>query len=182
VTETLLNQILLEREGEKVDRHNVKSIVNMLLSLNANPRMYRPTLRPLYFEVLTLDCMPPTLRLFWLDIESRIINTTSSVYESVFEEPFLQTSRTFYKLESETLQRTCDARDFLIQVEKRLIEEEERTQFYLSPNTEPKLRVILEQVLIHENVKTVADVSICSVSSFRFFSPLLVFWFLHDKY
>ncbi|KAJ3413350.1 hypothetical protein HDV05_008132 [Chytridiales sp. JEL 0842] len=124
-TNTLLNQILLEREGEIIDRHTIKSVVDMLLSLTPGPQPKGASL--------------------------------SSVYEAVFEQAFLESSKAFYALESETLLRTCDARDFLMRVEQRLEEEERRTQHCLSMKTEPKIRGILEETLISKNVKAVID-------------------------
>ncbi|KAJ3349956.1 Cullin-3 [Entophlyctis luteolus] len=127
LVETLLNQILLEREGELIDKSAIKSVTSMLLNLSA-----------------------PDAR----STGSTSVSTLTT-YEGEFEKYFLETSRQFYKLEATKLLETCDAKDFLLRVEKRFAEEDERVSAYLSPDTGPKLTAILEQVLLEDNVKAV---------------------------
>ncbi|KAI8811734.1 Cullin [Cladochytrium replicatum] len=82
---------------------------------------------------------------------------TSSVYESDFETFFLQTSRSFYELESQSFLRQCDASEYLKKVEKRLAEEEMRTKHYLTSTTEPKIRRILEEEAIERHLETIIE-------------------------
>ncbi|KAJ3243119.1 hypothetical protein HDU78_000813 [Chytriomyces hyalinus] len=124
--ETLMNQILLDREGDVVDKFAVKSMTDMLLSLsNANARVGSGSMS----------------------------QSTMSIYELDFERPFLATSGAFYTLEAAHLLATCDARGFLLKIENRLLEEEERVKAYLSSSTGPKLRAVLESVLIADKVE-----------------------------
>ncbi|ORY49554.1 Cullin-domain-containing protein [Rhizoclosmatium globosum] len=127
--ETLMYLILLERQGEIIDRSSIKTITNMFLSLNNVNAIAQGTM------------------------------TTSSIsiYEQDFERYFLATSREFYRLEAAHLLETCDAKTFLSRVAERISEEDQRVVAYLSPDTGPKLQKILENVLIQQNVTSVIE-------------------------
>ncbi|KAI8086346.1 Cullin [Halteromyces radiatus] len=84
--------------------------------------------------------------------------TKETVYVTDFETKYLETSTAFYQVESQTLTNTnYDAPEFMRKVEKRLDEEEERTNHCLSMVTEPKIRNIVETQLIANNLKTIMD-------------------------
>ncbi|KAJ3131094.1 Cullin-3, partial [Physocladia obscura] len=127
--ETLLHLILLERQGDVIDRFSIKSIIDMFLSLNSTDA--RAT--------------------------SETTQSTITTYEHDFEKYFLATSRQFYVLEAAALLQSCDAKTFLIKIESRLNEEDARVSAYLSIDTGPKLSKILENVLIESNVAAVIE-------------------------
>jgi cullin 3 len=81
-----------------------------------------------------------------------------SVYVQDFEPLFMGESSKFYERESKALLVGSDAANYLRLVEKRLQEEYERSQHYLSPSSEPKIRRIVEKELIETHMKTVAEV------------------------
>ncbi|CAO3648248.1 unnamed protein product [Cunninghamella echinulata] len=83
--------------------------------------------------------------------------TKESVYVTDFETKYLETSTSFYQVESQNLTSNYDAPEFMRKVEKRLEEEEERTTHCLSMVTEPKIRNIVETELIARNLKTVME-------------------------
>ncbi|CAO3641310.1 unnamed protein product [Cunninghamella blakesleeana] len=83
--------------------------------------------------------------------------TKESVYVTDFETKYLETSTSFYQVESQNLSSNYDAPEFMRKVEKRLEEEEERTTHCLSMVTEPKIRNIVESELITRNLKTVME-------------------------
>ncbi|KAI9315665.1 Cullin [Dichotomocladium elegans] len=87
--------------------------------------------------------------------ELQDITTTESVYAVDFERRYLETSTSFYQVESQTLASSCDAPEFMRKVEQRLEEEYERTTRCLNLSTEPKIRNIVETQLIANNLKTV---------------------------
>ncbi|KAI9350328.1 Cullin [Obelidium mucronatum] len=127
--EAILNLILLEREGEIIDRSAIKTMTNMFLSLNnTNARVTAST-----------------------------TTSTISSYEQDFERYFLATTQEYYTLETTNLLQTCDAKGYLIKIEARLNEEEGRVSGYLSADTGPKLTSILERVLIEAHVATVIE-------------------------
>jgi len=83
-----------------------------------------------------------------------------TVYGQDFEPLFMGESSKFYERESNEMLVVSDAGSYLIHVEKRLQEEYERSQHYLSPSTEPKIRRIVEKELIEAHMKSVAEVFI----------------------
>ncbi|KAI8620951.1 ubiquitin ligase SCF complex subunit Cullin [Chytriomyces sp. MP71] len=127
--ESMLNEILRDREGESIDRFAIKSMTTMLLSLNnINARA-----------------------------TSNATASSVSIYDHDFERFFLATTREYYTLEAANLLQTCDARGYLVHVERRLQEEEDNVKAYLSQDTSPKLTLILEDVLIEKNLSAVIE-------------------------
>ncbi|KAF9937420.1 Cullin-3 [Modicella reniformis] len=80
-----------------------------------------------------------------------------SIYVTDFEILFVDTSREFYKVESDDLVRRFDPPEYMRKVEDRLKEEHERCTFYLTEKTEPKIREIVEQEMIAKHLKTVME-------------------------
>ncbi|KAI8821887.1 Cullin [Fimicolochytrium jonesii] len=80
-----------------------------------------------------------------------------TVYETDFEVQFLQTSNDFYSLESGMSLHECNATEYLKRAERRLIEEEQRIDNYLTPATEPKIRRVVEKQLLENHVKTIIE-------------------------
>ncbi|OZJ05319.1 hypothetical protein BZG36_01568 [Bifiguratus adelaidae] len=83
--------------------------------------------------------------------------SNDSVYVVDFEKAFLQTSSEFYKIESQMLISQCDAPQYMKKVEKRLNEEQERTQHYLSKDTEERIRKIVEEELIANHIRALIE-------------------------
>ncbi|KAI9357043.1 Cullin [Zopfochytrium polystomum] len=125
--ETILDQILLEREGEMIDRLCMKSMVDMMLSLN-----------------MTAGTSASSF-------------SSISVYDQHFEPIFISSSREYYSRITETLLTTCDAREYMLRVERLLADESNRVRAYLSNPTEPKIRTILEELLIANNLQTIIE-------------------------
>jgi cullin 3 len=82
-----------------------------------------------------------------------------TVYVQSFEPLFIGESSKFYERESNEMLVESDAATYLRHVEKRLQEEYERSQHYLSPSSEPKIRKIVEKELIESHMRTVAEVA-----------------------
>ncbi|GAA5808944.1 hypothetical protein MFLAVUS_002344 [Mucor flavus] len=83
--------------------------------------------------------------------------TNNTVYAVDFEAEYLETSTSFYQIESQKLVSSYDAPEFMRKVEKRLEEEYERTVHCLSMSTEVKIRTIVETQLIANNLKTLME-------------------------
>ncbi|KAI7908004.1 Cullin [Cokeromyces recurvatus] len=83
--------------------------------------------------------------------------TNNTVYVVDFEVDYLETSTSFYQIESQKLVSSYDAPEFMRKVEKRLEEEYERTVHCLSMGTETKIRTIVETQLIANNLKTLME-------------------------
>ena len=80
-----------------------------------------------------------------------------TVYAVDFEEQYLETSQSFYQLESQKLLSCHNTPEFMRKVDQRLEEEYERTVHCLSVSTEPKIRTIIETQLIANNLSTLME-------------------------
>ncbi|POV95948.1 hypothetical protein PSHT_15402, partial [Puccinia striiformis] len=76
-----------------------------------------------------------------------------SIYKSDFEPVFLVHSREFYREEGTRLLSSGDAAQYLQKVEKRVIEEDIRSQSYLHETTETKLTQILNEELLKTHLR-----------------------------
>ena len=86
-----------------------------------------------------------------LGIESR------SVYYEDFEEPFLQQSAEFYRMESQKFLAENSASVYIRKVDERIREESERANHYLDKSTEARIVKVLEDELISAHMKTIVD-------------------------
>ncbi|ORX96190.1 Cullin-domain-containing protein [Basidiobolus meristosporus CBS 931.73] len=84
-------------------------------------------------------------------------NSLLTVYQVDFESKFLESSTQFYRVEGQTLIGTCDSPEYLKKAEKRLTEEEQRSQHYLYSGTEPKIRSIIEKEMLENHIKTIIE-------------------------
>jgi cullin 3 len=69
-----------------------------------------------------------------------------NVYYEDFEEPFLQQSAEFYRLESQKFLAENSASVYIRKVDERIREESERANHYLDKSTEPRIVKVLEDV------------------------------------
>lgn len=73
------------------------------------------------------------------------------VYREHFEMPFLDSTETYYKLESENFLASNSVSDYLKKAEERLREEEDRVERYLNTSTRKALVTKCEHVLIRDH-------------------------------
>ncbi|KAJ7773239.1 Cullin-domain-containing protein [Mycena metata] len=78
-----------------------------------------------------------------------------TVYKRDLEPALLKESQTFYEAEGSKLLQSCDAPEFLRRVEGRFESEDSRTHHYLSRNTAPALRQILQSHLLTAHLNAV---------------------------
>jgi len=130
---------------ENVARHQkIKPrLLNVLLSLIRKERTGEVINRAIIKNI--------TQMLVDLGINSR------TVYEEDFEKHFLDTSSSFYKVESQTFISSNSASEYMKKVEKRLNEEMERVKHYLDPGTESKIKEVTERELITAHMKTLVE-------------------------
>eukprot|EP01122_Echinamoeba_exundans_P003081 TRINITY_DN1322_c0_g1_i3.p1 TRINITY_DN1322_c0_g1~~TRINITY_DN1322_c0_g1_i3.p1 ORF type:complete len:767 (-),score=234.76 TRINITY_DN1322_c0_g1_i3:63-2363(-) len=83
--------------------------------------------------------------------------SSRAVYEEDFEKPFLETSASFYRVESLQFIAENSCSDYMRKVEIRLKEEVERVQHYMDPATEPKIREVAERELISNHMKSLVE-------------------------
>ena len=79
------------------------------------------------------------------------------LYLTSFEDDFLRASRDFYRAEGESLLRQMDAGAYLRHTTSRLREEMDRCRSSISPLTASKIAAVVEDELIRENMREVAE-------------------------
>lgn len=82
---------------------------------------------------------------------------STTVYKLDFEPLFLKESESFYEAEADYLLTTCDASEYLRRVDARFVSEDSRTHHYLSRQTSPLLKQILENHLLTPHLATVVS-------------------------
>ena len=88
-----------------------------------------------------------------LGVNSRI------VYEEDFEQPFLEATRDFYRVESQEFIASNSCPDYMRKIENRRKEELDRVQHYLDQSSENKVREVVEAELITKHMHTLVHVS-----------------------
>lgn len=119
----ILDQIQMERDGDIIDKHLIKSCVWMLEGLHED------------------------------DIESE----EQRLYNTSFEKEYLETSRTFYRSESESMLRDFDAGAYCRHARRRIYEEDERCKQTLLESSGPKIQMVLEDELIKNRLQELVE-------------------------
>lgn len=90
-------------------------------------------------------------------IASMLADLGLPVYREYLEEPFLQCTAEFYRLESEEKIASYDCPSYLLYAEKRLAEESQRVISYLHPTTAPRVAEVAEKELIAGRMKSLLE-------------------------
>ncbi|KAJ0853610.1 putative cullin [Helianthus annuus] len=86
------------------------------------------------------------------DIIKMLMDLGPSVYQQVFEQPFLDASATFYRGESQRLIECCNCGEYLKKTEKCLNEEIDRVACYLDAKSEVKITNVVEKEMIESQM------------------------------
>ena len=89
--------------------------------------------------------------------ETVIEQETTKLYLTSFEPKFLDASRAYYRDEGRRLVEGADATTFCSRARQRLKEEKERCQQSLSLSTEAKIKLVIEQEFIENNITDVIN-------------------------
>ena len=90
-------------------------------------------------------------------ISSMLADLGLQVYRKYLEDPFLECTAEFYRLESAEKVTTSDCPSYLLHAEKRLAEESQRVAAYLHPSTAPRVAHVAEQELIARRIRPLLD-------------------------
>lgn len=82
---------------------------------------------------------------------------TLDLYKQCFEEEFLACTSVYYTQEGQSLVRTLETVDFLLYIERRIKEENERVDLYLDESTRSPLLTRVEKCLISDHMQEVVD-------------------------
>jgi cullin 3 len=119
----ILDQIQMERDGDVIDKHLIKSCVWMLEGLHED------------------------------DNEGE----EQRLYNASFEKAYLDTSRDFYRSESELLLRDSNAGAYCKHARRRIYEEDERCKQTLLESTGPKIQKVVEDELIKNRIHELVE-------------------------
>ncbi|KAF2108290.1 Cullin [Lophiotrema nucula] len=119
----ILDQIQMERDGDIVDKHLIKSCVYMLENL----------------------------------YEDEMESEDSRLYSLSFEREYLDSSREFYRQESELMLRDSDAGAYCRRARQRIREEEDRCRSTLLEVTAPKIQKVVEDELVKNRIRELVD-------------------------
>ncbi|KAJ4352975.1 hypothetical protein N0V95_003768 [Ascochyta clinopodiicola] len=123
LNQVILDQIQMERDGDVIDKHLIKSCVWMLEGLH----------------------------------EDETESEEQRLYNVSFEREYLDTSREFYKSESELLLRDSDAGAYCRHARRRIYEEDERCKQTLLESTGPKIQKVVEDELIKNRIHELVE-------------------------
>jgi len=90
-------------------------------------------------------------------ITGMLMELGQDVYCRDFEQPFLQRSADFYKIESNEYLAQNSAPDYMKKAEQRLQEEADRVTHYLDARSEPKIKEVAERELIARHMRQLAE-------------------------
>jgi len=161
----MIRDILMYMDRVYVMHHNVSTVYDLGLKLFADnvarsARIKDRLLKMILSLVHKERTGEPINRGLLKNITQMLIDlgvNSRSVYEEDFEKPFLETSSTFYRVESQEFIASNSCSDYMKKVEARIKEELERVAHYLDPSTEPKIKDVVERELIAVHMKTLAE-------------------------
>jgi cullin 3 len=161
----MIRDILMYMDRVYVVQNNVAPIYDLGLQLFYNeiarhPRIKERILRHLLGniqrerqgEVVNRGLLKNIIQML---VDLGIKNRT--VYEEEFEKPFLEMSTQFYQAESVQFMSENNCSEYLKKIERRIREEMDRVRHYLDPQTEPKIKEVVERELIWRHMKSLVE-------------------------
>merc|ERR1719402_1536661 len=162
----MIRDILMYMDRVYVQQHNVENVYNLGLTIFRDQVVRCPKIRS-HLRELLLDMVARERRGEVVDrgalreacamLMTLSINDNRRVYIDDFEDPFLEQSREFYKVESENFLAENSASVYIKKVEQRINEEADRAKHYLDPSTEKQIVHVIEEELIQKHLKTIVE-------------------------
>lgn len=162
----MIRDILMYMDRVYVQQHNVENVYNLGLTIFRD-QVVRCTKIRSHLRELLLDMVARERRGEVVDrgalreacamLMTLSIDDSRRVYVDDFEDPFLEQSREFYKVESERFLAENSASVYIKKVEQRIIEEADRAKHYLDPSTEKQIVRVIEEELIQKHLKTIVE-------------------------
>ncbi|XP_076017835.1 cullin-3-like [Genypterus blacodes] len=161
----MIRSILMYMDHVYVQQNNVENVYNLGLIIFRNEVVRYSSIRD-HLQQTLLDMIARERKgevvdrsairdacqmLMILGIDGRF------VYEEDFEEPFLEMSAEFFKMESQELLAENGASAYIKKVEARINEEIKRVTDYLDKTTVEPIVKVVERELISKHMKTIAE-------------------------
>ena len=157
----LVCEVLMYMDKNYILPHKKPSVYNTTVSIFREVIFYHSSVRDRVRGIL-LDNIDRERKGLMIDKDRmktvlRMLGELSvdrvDVYQEDFETPFLETTRKFYRLESQEFLSQNSIPAFMGKAEDRLAEEAARIRNYLSSTTEPKLKHLMDTEYISRCVR-----------------------------
>jgi len=161
----MIKDILMYMDRNYVQPCNVDNVYNVGLNLFRdhviNNTMIKDHLRNTLLTQVSIERQGELIEAHWIKNVCQMLVQLGidkrSVYEEIFEQPFLEQSAEFYKSESQRYLNENDASTYIREVERRIDEESKRARRYLDSETEPKIVHVVEQELITNHMTRIVE-------------------------
>lgn len=169
----MIRDILMYMDRIYVQSCGVDNVYNVGLNLFRdsviNHPLIRDHLRNTLLNQVAIERKGEYIEAHWIKNICQMLVELSidkrTVYEEIFEVPFLEQSAQFYKSESQRyLSENCTS-TYIRQVEQRIDEESKRAQRYLDAGTEQKIVSVVERELITEHMNSIIEMENSGVVS-----------------
>ena len=162
----MIRDILMYMDRVYVQQHNVENVYNLGLSIFRDQVVrcgqIQKHLRGLLLDMVARERKGEVvergaLREACAMLMTLSINDNRKVYVEDFEDPFLEQSREFYRIEADRFLAENSASVYIKKVEQRIKEEADRAKHYLDPSTEKQIVTVIEEELIQKHLKRIVE-------------------------
>ncbi|CAG0907401.1 unnamed protein product, partial [Darwinula stevensoni] len=158
----MIRDILMYMDRVYVQQNNVENVFNLGLTLFRDLVVrygnIRDHLRDTLLDMVMRERRGEVVdRLAVRNACQMLIMLGRDVYKEDFEEPFLQQSIDFYRVESQNFLRENSASVYIHKVEGRIAEERERASHYLDEDTKEAIVHVVEDELIRKHMQTIVE-------------------------
>lgn len=161
----MIRDILMYMDRIYVQQCSVDNVYNVGLNLFRDHVINHPSIRDHLRHTLlmqvTLERKGEYIEAHWIKNVCQMLVQLGidrrSVYEEIFEVPFLEQSAEFYRGESQRYLNENCASTYIREVEQRIEEESKRAQRYLDAGTEQKIVHVVEEELITKHMTSIVE-------------------------
>lgn len=161
----MIRDILMYMDRIYVQQCSVDNVYNVGLNLFRDHVINHPVIRDhLRSTLLTQVAMErhgELIEAHWIKNVCQMLVQLGidkrTVYEEIFEQPFLEQSADFYRSESQRYLAENCASTYIREVEQRIEEESKRAQRYLDSGTEAKIVQVVERELITNHMTPIVE-------------------------
>jgi len=161
----MIRDILMYMDRIYVQQCSVDNVYNVGLNLFRDHVINHPNirdhLRHTLLSQVTMERRGEYIEAHWIKNVCKMLVDLGidrrTVYEEIFEVPFLEQSAEFYRSESQRYLNENCASTYIREVEQRIEEESKRAQRYLDPGTEIKIVHVVEGELITKHMTSIVE-------------------------
>lgn len=161
----MIRDILMYMDRIYVQQCSVDNVYNVGLNLFRdhviNHPLIRDHLRSTLLTQVAMERHGELIEAHWIKNVCQMLVQLGidkrTVYEEIFEQPFLEQSADFYRSESQRYLNENCASTYIREVEQRIEEESKRAQRYLDSGTEQKIVQVVERELITNHMTPIVE-------------------------